>query len=116
MYNIHGCSWFKVGDDMRKFTNMSDTIKRVVQHASSTLNNAQDIASEKLNNVKKSKLGKQVTYLLGGNPNVDEAVELQKHDTIKNDNPEVLKRFDHLIDLLEEEQKRGDAEDDTKDV
>lgn len=82
---------------MKRFNNLVQTTKGYTRKLVNALNNAQDTMTEKLNDAKKTKFGKTVTYIMGGNPEADKALEYQKHDLPKDTDNNVVEKLDEFL-------------------
>lgn len=47
---------------------------------------------------KKGAVRKTLTYLMGGNPNAEDALDLVKHEGVLEENHAVLEEFEKLLD------------------
>ena len=56
-----------------------------------------DSATAKLNDVKKSTLGRKVTYLMGGDPNADRVLNCDKRDLPDDPDNKVVQELDDFF-------------------
>lgn len=80
------------------FSTFKDKVVETVSDLPGTLDHIQDSATAKLNDAKKTKLGKKVTYIMGGNPDADKALEYQKQDLPEDTDNNVVEKLDEFLD------------------
>ena len=80
------------------------TAKRALKVATGVLDDTADQLHEQALKARKSKLGRKVTFALGGDPDADRVIGYEKHELEKEDDSKLREAFD---DFLKENEQDG---------
>lgn len=89
----------------RALSTFKEKVTETADSLTATLDNIQDSATAKLNDVKKSTLGRKVTYLMGGDPNADRVLDCDKRDLPDDTANKVVQELD---DFFKDQEQSGD--------
>lgn len=81
----------------RAFSAFKEKVTETASSLTETLDNIQDSATAKLNDAKKSTLGRKVTYLMGGDPNADSVLDCDKRDLPDDTANKVVQELDDFF-------------------
>ena len=81
----------------RALNTFKEKVTETADSLTETLDNIQDSATTKLNDVKKSTLGRKVTYLMGGDPNADRVLDCDKRDLPDDPDNKVVQELDDFF-------------------
>lgn len=81
----------------RALNTFKEKVTETADSLTETLDNIQDSATTKLNGVKKSTLGRKVTYLMGGDPNADRVLDGDKRDLPDDPDNKVVQELDDFF-------------------
>lgn len=76
--------------------------KRALNVTTGVLDETADVLHEKALKARKSKIGRKITYALGGDPDADRVIGYEKHELPKEDSTKAL---DALNDFLNEQEE-----------
>ena len=81
----------------RALNTFKEKVTETADSLTETLDNIQDSATTKLNDVKKSTFGRKVTYLMGGDPNADRVLDCDKRDLPDDPDNKVVQELDDFF-------------------
>lgn len=81
----------------RAFSTFKEKVIETADSLTETLDNIQDSATAKHNDIKKSILGRKVTYLMGGDPNADRVLDCDKRDLPDDPDNKVVQELDDFF-------------------
>lgn len=81
----------------KALSTFKEKVTETADSLTETLDHVQDSATSKLNDVKKSTIGKKVTYIMGGDPNADRVLDCDKHNLPDDPDNKVIQELDDFF-------------------